>query len=60
MTRVVVIGAGPAGLTAAHRLRGGGADVTVLERQPVAGGRTHTEHHGPGHWVDTGAGFGVG
>jgi len=57
MTRVVVIGAGPAGLTAAHRLRGGGADVTVLERQPVAGGRTHTEHHGPGHWVDTGAGW---
>jgi len=57
MMRVAVIGAGPAGLTAAHRLRCGGADVTVIEREAAAGGRTHTEHHGPGHWVDTGAGW---
>jgi oxygen-dependent protoporphyrinogen oxidase len=57
MTRVAVIGAGPAGLTAAHRLRTRCFDVTVLEREQVAGGRTHTEHHGPGHWVDTGAGW---
>jgi predicted NAD/FAD-dependent oxidoreductase len=57
MSTVVVIGAGPAGLTAAHRLRQRGADVTVLERERQAGGRTHTEHHGPGHWVDTGAGW---
>lgn len=57
MMRVAVVGAGPAGLTAAHRLRRGGADVTVIEREASAGGRTHTEHHGPGHWVDTGAGW---
>ena len=55
--RVAVIGAGPAGLTAAHQLRRGGREVTVIEREPFAGGRTHTEHHGPGHWVDTGAGW---
>jgi oxygen-dependent protoporphyrinogen oxidase len=57
MMRVAVIGAGPAGLTAAHRLRRGGAEVIVMERETAAGGRTHTEHHGPGHWVDTGAGW---
>lgn len=55
--RIAVIGAGPAGLTAAHRLAGDGAAVTVFEREDVAGGRTHSEHHGPGHWVDTGAGW---
>jgi oxygen-dependent protoporphyrinogen oxidase len=55
--RVAVVGAGPAGLTAAYRLRQGGHDVDLVEREPVAGGRTHTEHHGPGHWVDTGAGW---
>ena len=54
---IVVIGAGPAGLTAAHRLRQRGCAVTVLEREPHPGGRTHTEHHGDGHWVDTGAGW---
>lgn len=54
---VAVIGAGPAGLTAAHRLHRAGHVVTVLERADVAGGRTHTEHHGEGHWVDTGAGW---
>ena len=55
--RIAVIGAGPAGLTAAHRLARSGAAVTVFEREGVAGGRTHSEHHGPGHWVDTGAGW---
>lgn len=55
--RIAVIGAGPAGLTAAHRLARNGAAVTVFEREGVAGGRTHSEHHGPGHWVDTGAGW---
>ena len=55
--RIAVVGAGPAGLTAAYRLRQNGHAVDVVEREPVVGGRTHTEHHGPGHWVDTGAGW---
>jgi protoporphyrinogen/coproporphyrinogen III oxidase len=55
--RVVVVGAGPAGLTAAVRLQQSGHDVTVLEARDEVGGRTHTEHFGPGHWSDTGAGW---
>jgi oxygen-dependent protoporphyrinogen oxidase len=55
--RVAVVGAGPAGLTAAYRLQQDGHDVVVLEREDVPGGRTHTEHFGPGHWSDTGAGW---
>jgi phytoene desaturase len=37
--RVVVIGAGLAGLAAALRLRGAGREVTVVERAPGPGGR---------------------
>jgi len=55
--RVIVVGAGPAGLTAAYRLLGAGHDVVVLEAADVVGGRTHTEHFGTGHWADTGAGW---
>ena len=55
--RIAVVGAGPAGLTAGYRLRVRGHDVTVFEREAVAGGRTHSEHFGPGHWTDTGAGW---
>ncbi|GGM12132.1 phytoene desaturase family protein [Nakamurella endophytica] len=40
MSRVVVIGAGLAGLSAACRLVGDGWDVTVVEREPVPGGRS--------------------
>jgi len=36
--RVAVVGAGPAGLTAALRLAQEGYDVTVFEKLPVAGG----------------------
>lgn len=55
--RIAVVGAGPAGLTAAHRLRSAGHAVVVFEARDVAGGRTHTEHFGPGHYSDTGAGW---
>jgi phytoene desaturase len=37
--RVVVVGAGLAGLSAAMRLAGAGREVTVLEREAVPGGR---------------------
>jgi phytoene desaturase len=37
--RVVVVGAGLGGLSAALRLAGAGRDVTVLEREDVPGGR---------------------
>lgn len=42
-SEVVVIGAGMAGLTAAHRLVRAGFDVTVLEAADRPGGRIHTE-----------------
>lgn len=54
MASVVVIGAGISGLAAAHALRQGGHDVTVLEQRWAAGGRIHSERvagflmeHGP-------------
>ena len=34
---VAVVGAGPAGLMAAERLSGGGAEVTIYDRMPAAG-----------------------
>jgi len=37
--RVVIVGAGLAGLSAALRLTGAGREVTVLEREAVPGGR---------------------
>ncbi len=42
MTRVVVVGAGMAGLTAALRLTQWGHDVTVLEAQDRVGGRVRS------------------
>ncbi|HET9648806.1 MAG TPA: FAD-dependent oxidoreductase, partial [Microlunatus sp.] len=39
MSRVVVIGAGLAGLASACHLVGAGHDVTVVEREPIVGGR---------------------
>jgi phytoene dehydrogenase-like protein len=41
--RVVVVGAGPAGLAAARRLAASGCEVRVLERQRRAGGRVAGE-----------------
>lgn len=54
---IAVVGAGPAGLTAAYRLQQAGHRVEVLEAQSIVGGRTHAEHFGPGHHCDTGAGW---
>jgi oxygen-dependent protoporphyrinogen oxidase len=55
--RIAVVGAGPAGMTAAYRLQQAGHSVEVLEARDVVGGRTHAEHLGPGHHCDTGAGW---
>lgn len=53
--RVLVVGAGIAGLGAAARLAKGGADVTVIEARDRIGGRTHTSHLWPDLPVDMGA-----
>lgn len=55
--RVVVVGAGLAGLTAADRLLSDGVDVTVLEARDRVGGRTHGIEVVPGTWVDAGAAY---
>ncbi|MEI4271047.1 phytoene desaturase family protein [Klenkia sp. LSe6-5] len=51
--RVVVVGAGLAGLSAALRLRGAGREVTVVERGPGPGGRAGRVERG-GYALDTG------
>ncbi len=40
--RVVIVGAGPGGLASAMLLAKSGAQVTVVEKRPVVGGRTST------------------
>jgi oxygen-dependent protoporphyrinogen oxidase len=52
--RVVVVGAGIAGLAAAHRLRRNGFEVTVLEAADHVGGRMRTLER-DGYRIDTGA-----
>jgi glycine/D-amino acid oxidase-like deaminating enzyme len=37
-SRVAVVGGGAVGVTAAHDLAAGGADVTLYERDDLAGG----------------------
>jgi phytoene desaturase len=51
--RVVVVGAGLAGLSAALRLRGAGREVTVVERATGPGGRAGRIERG-GYALDTG------
>jgi len=51
--RVVVIGAGLAGLSAAMRLRGAGREVTVVDRVPGPGGRAGRVERA-GYALDTG------
>jgi polyamine oxidase len=41
--RIIVVGAGVAGLSAAHDLTASGADVVVLEARTRIGGRVHTD-----------------
>jgi protoporphyrinogen oxidase len=41
----VIIGAGPAGLTAAYELSENGADVVVLEQDRIVGGLARTVEH---------------
>jgi oxygen-dependent protoporphyrinogen oxidase len=53
---VIVIGAGMAGLAAAHTLQQAGLKVTVLERADHIGGRVHTEIV-EGFPINTGAQF---
>lgn len=55
--RVLVVGAGLAGLTAATDLAAAGVDVTVLEARDRVGGRTHGIEVAPGRWVDAGAAY---
>lgn len=52
--RVVVVGAGIAGLAAAHRLRRNGFEVTVLEAAGHVGGRMRTIER-DGYRIDVGA-----
>jgi protoporphyrinogen/coproporphyrinogen III oxidase len=54
---IAVVGAGPAGMTAAYRMKQAGHRVEVLEARPVVGGRTHAARFGAGHHCDTGAGW---
>lgn len=54
--RVIVIGAGIAGLTAAYDLQKRGYEVQVIERETTPGGRMRTERHGD-YVVERGAQF---
>lgn len=56
MSRIIIIGAGIAGLACAWRLQQAGHDVEVLEREDVPGGRMRSERRGD-FVVDRGAQF---
>ncbi|MBI2521851.1 MAG: FAD-dependent oxidoreductase [Bdellovibrio sp.] len=54
--KIIVIGAGIAGLTSAHYLKKSGHDVTILESSQRVGGRM-TSDHLDGYIIDRGAQF---
>ena len=54
---VAIIGAGAAGLGAAHALQGSGLSVIVLEARARVGGRGHTIQPAPGITFDLGCGW---
>jgi monoamine oxidase len=56
-TGVVIVGAGFAGLSAAHALKHAGVDFVVLEAQDHVGGRVESRLNGLGERVDTGGQF---
>lgn len=53
--KIIVIGAGPAGLTAARHLQRQGCHVTILEARGRIGGRVFTDHSSLSVPVDLGA-----
>lgn len=53
--RVVIIGAGIAGLGAARALRAAGIEPVIVEARDRTGGRIHTSRHWPGLPMDLGA-----
>lgn len=53
--KIIVIGAGPAGLTAARHLQRQGFSVTILEARNRIGGRVYTDHSSLSVPVDLGA-----
>ena len=55
--KVIVVGAGLAGLTAAAELVSRGVEVVVLEARQRVGGRTHGIEVAPGKVVDAGAAY---
>lgn len=57
MKRIVVVGAGFAGLAAADELRAEGAEVTVLEARDRVGGRVWSQPFGDGAVIERGAEF---
>lgn len=56
-SRVIVIGAGLAGLRCAVDLVDAGAEVTVLESRDRVGGRVSSHHFANGQWCERGAEF---
>lgn len=54
MTKVLIIGAGVAGLSAGIKLKAAGHDVTIYEAAPILGGRTYSTMVG-GNAFDWGA-----